>query len=220
MFTQNFRTFDHLPNDEVLTALLGPRELTNSLEVIDHDHELIIRPRLIPLRFAVPWILLVGCVITALIWFVPATRATFDRNHAVLFTVMMWAMAIPALIGMLAWFNFTFRAHGDYCRIDQRARTLRARFARESIARDEIVFIVDLERFYVRHGVWDAIRQVSALRQTSGGTYEQYPLATQTEKPIFGPDYAALIATALDVPLRRIKSSKAESKAISDHSDD
>ncbi len=220
MFTENFRTFDHEPEDAELVTLLGPHVLTTALQVIDNPNELIIRPRMIPMWFAVPWVLLIAGVITALIWFVPATRATMDHSTAVLVTVTLWAMILPALFAIFAWINKTFRQQGNYCRVDKRNRTLTARFVDRPMTRDQILCIIDLERHYVSHGVWDSIRQASVLYQNGDGAIQQYPLATEIEGQLFAPDYGGRIATALDVPVRRIRLSKRESKAIGDHPDD
>jgi len=211
-------SFDHSPADAELVCLLGDGA-GGPLKMVEEAGILTVRPWLIPMKWAATWMIFVGVIASCMIaW--AYLKLDLDRLMAAFLLFMLvgtWAVGIPSFLGILLLLNRAFAKKGDYVRCDIQRRTLELCQVGRTLAAGEIVAFSEVLRWYRQSDVWDQTQQTGVLVRGQDGGVVMYPLFRELDIPIFGkPRRADRLAGIFQVPVRRIKLSKSESRALHD----
>ncbi|MGO8689858.1 MAG: hypothetical protein ACLQLG_09500 [Thermoguttaceae bacterium] len=209
--------FDGVPDDAHLVCLLGDPDC-GSVEAVEEADILTARPWLFPMKFVVPWTLFIGIVITCMLLFMPWLQHE-KPNYPLAFLVFMWVIVIPGTLWVLTALNRHFATKGDYFKVDMTRHTLELCPVGRTLKASEIITFVELTRFYRNTAGWNKTRQTGVLVRASSGRVELHPVVRELQEniPLLGRRaWADRLADMFQAPVRRVKLSKAESRALSD----
>ncbi len=211
--------FDGVPDDAHLVCLLGDPDC-GSVEAVEEAGVLIVRPWLFPMKFVAPWVIFTGIVITCLLFFMPRLRHEKpDYPVVAFFLVLVWLVCIPAFLGLLTFVNRYFARKGDFFKVDMARHTLELCRVGRTLKASEIITFVELTRFYRNTAGWNKRRQTGVLVRAPSDRVELYPVVGELQEniPLLGRRaWADRLAEMFQVPVRRVKLSKAESRALGD----
>ena len=200
-----------------LVCLLGDPDC-GSVEAVEEADILTARPWLFPMKFVVPWTLFIGIVITCMLLFMPWLQHE-KPNYPLAFLVFMWVIVIPGTLWVLTALNRHFATKGDYFKVDMTRHTLELCPVGRTLKASEIITFVELTRFYRNTAGWNKTRQTGVLVRASSGRVELHPVVRELQEniPLLGRRaWADRLADMFQAPVRRVKLSKAESRALSD----
>ena len=219
-FSLPLMTFDRDPDDSQLVWLLGDQECSGAVGV-EEAGVLTVRPRLLPMKVIVPWVIMTGIVITCMLCFLPLwqhKKLDFSWVRFWPFTLLMWLGCIPTLLIILTAVNSTFAKKGNYFKVDSQRRTLELCQAGRTLQADEIIALTVLVRWY-RCAGWDRTYQTGVLVRGADGQVEHYPLVRELGENTNlarATHWADRVASILNVPVRRIELDRQQSKALGD----
>ncbi len=207
--------FDRVPDDSQLVCLLGNGG-GGPVEAVEEAGLLTLRPKLIPMKYVIPWMILVMVGITCMVCFMLwVTNDRFSSGFFWLFLFSGWFVALPVTLAVFAAVNHSMAKYGDYFKVDMARRTLEVRQLGRTFKASEIFAITLLTRWR-----WsDIIHQTGVLVRTQDNRVELCRVVCQTGENIHisqRSKWADQLASIFQVPVRRIELSKSESRELND----
>ncbi len=208
--------FDHLPTDADLAWLLGDSDCMESVKIEETAERLIARPRLIPMKFVVPWLILTFTVIMAAPWWIPLFGGDFGGREKDFYVIFggYGLVVVPAMIVLFGHMHDRFAAKGDYFRLDKRTGRLELPAHGRTIAQDELIAITYVSR--LRPHIGNKVGGPARLLARPDGQFEHLGIFGELESVAFNRSAAERLADALGLPLRRVTLSRAASKTLND----
>ena len=209
--------FDDIPDDSQLVCLLGDPDCGPVMAVGDSDL-LIVRPRLVPMKFVIPWMVFVGVVITCMMFFMP--RPPIQPGEFWLMLFALWFLCLPGFLLLLLFLNRSFAKKGDCFKADTIQRTLELCPVGRTFKSSEIIALILLTRWY-QYGqtTWNKTHQTCVLVHAPDNKVALYLVVRELAEnvPIFkSSKWADRLANIFQTTVRRIELSKSESKALND----
>ncbi|MBI3412044.1 MAG: hypothetical protein HY040_27250 [Planctomycetes bacterium] len=208
--------FERDPEDVDLGSLLGEVDHPGNIVVVETPDILLARPGLIPMKFVLPWMLVIGAVITLMPWIAPQFGGRFEGPIAWLMLAVMWGLVIPAFLGILLLGNRHFAKKGDYFRADKLDPHLEIPRLGRTFGADQILAITELSRWFKHLGAWEWTRQIGILVRGSDCQVEQHPLVRVNEVEWWRRRLSDRIADIFQVPVRRIELKWGASRRLKD----
>jgi hypothetical protein len=214
-FSRPSMLFDGAADDSQLVCLLGDSDC-GPVKAVEEAGLLTASPRLVPMKFVVPWMLFTAVAITCMMCFF------FDGPRVFFWLLMgmLWLLALPTLLGLLALINRHMAKKGDHFRVDMTRRTLELCRIGRTLKASEIIAITLLTRWYRGGGgQWSKTHQTGVLLRTPDGRAELCPVVRELGEntPSFRKStWADRLAAIFQVPVRRIELNKSESRALND----
>lgn len=218
-FTRGMVHFDGHPTEEELLVLMGPADYTTRVEVRETPSSLSARPGALPLRFIVPWMILVAGVITGMAWkFGPAGM---DRAVVYVMVGAIWLLVLPVFLVICVAINRHLEGVKDYFQIDLQQRTVALPALGVTLSAEAIEAVIVVERWYKvpQAPTWCWIKQVAALVRSAdaGGGFDYYPLLEdRVMKRAFQKAVEVRVGEALGRPVRVIRRGRRESGLLGD----
>lgn len=218
------RCFDHDPADSELTCLLdAPRCLgMSNFRIVEAGGILRVVPEQWPTTWIVATTLPVAVLFTAVPIFLEFGSSSGSSLFDMLFAVFLWAwfafiwlvlMPLVAVVPIVV--NHYKRKADDFLRVDMTRRVLELCRADRTLRSTEILAFTEVSRFLRldrRGGEWLGNLQTGVLVRTANGGTELLALADGMRRQRL----ADRLASVFQVPVRRIKLSKSESRALND----
>ena len=219
-FSQSSMTFDHVPADAELTALLGDGR-GGPIVAVETDGLLTVRLMQLRMKYIVPWMIFTMAAITGMTYYMEHGKLD---GLVVAILLMGWLIALPAFLAISAFLSRSIAKAGDYFKVDLSRRTLELCRAGRTVQGSEILAIVLLSRWYRMNyidgkGPWLRIFQTGILFRAPGDRVDVYPLLYETTEntPAYKRSkWADRLTSIFPAPLRRIELSKSESQALND----
>jgi hypothetical protein len=214
-FSRSSMIFDRVPDDSQLVCLLGNGG-GGPVEAVEEAGSLTLRPKLIPMKYLAPWMILVMVGITCLICFM--LWGADDRLSSFFFWFFLlfgWFVALPGTLAVLASVNHSMAKHGDYFKVDMAHRTLEVRRLGRTFQASEIIAVTLLTRW----GWSDIIYQTGVLVRTQDNRVELCRVVCQTGENVHSSQksrWADRLASIFQVPVRSVELSRSESRALND----
>jgi hypothetical protein len=219
VFSSASLSFDRAPDDSELTGLLGDPDC-GPIKHVETDGIITVSPRLVPMKFVVPWMLFVGIVITCMIIFMPLIENKKPDLSPLALGLMsvLWLGAIPGVLGLLFLLNSAFAKKGDYFKVDTTRRTLELCQPGLTFKFDQIAAVIELSRWYRRcGGILEYTLQTSVLIRKPDGQFDLFPVLREIDVPVFGKaKWADRLAAIFQSPVRRINLTRSESRQLND----
>jgi hypothetical protein len=218
-FTRGMMHFDGHPTEEELLVLLGPPDYTTHVEIRETPGSLSARPGALPLRFIVPWMILVAGIITGMVWkFGPA-----EMDRAVVYGMVgaIWLLVLPVFLVICVAINRHLAGVKDYFQIDLQRRTVALPALGVTLSAEAIEALIVVERWYKvpQESGWCWIKQVAALVRSAdaGGGFDYYALLEdRVMKRPFQKAVEVRVGEALGRPVRVIRRGRRESRMLGD----
>ncbi len=216
-FSADVIVFDHDPADAELVALLGDSDHSSRIQFNETPRMLTARYGTIPMKFVVPWMVLVVGAATVIPLFVKSTREPFYYGMIAL----AWLVILPTMFGIVTFINGIIDAKPDLFRIDKVVLMLEVPQSGLRVGRGGILAFVDLKRWH-RHLEGTApVRQAGVLVRAdavggAAGEVQYHPVLRVTATPLFRQPTADRLADLFGAPVRRVKLSMGESRRLRD----
>jgi hypothetical protein len=212
-FSLNRQSFDHEPVDAQLVALLGPFEFVDPIKIEDTAASLTASAGSIPMKFAVPFMLLFVSGITAARWYFPK----FDLPWFIIGIV--WFAILPTFFAILVFINRTLTKMGVFFRADKLHRTLTLPSINVTLAAKQIVAFTQVDRWYKGNTAFGLswIRMTAVLTRREDGGFDYFPLTRETSRRVFQELLVDRLGQIFNVPVRKIVLTRLESKSLQDH---
>lgn len=215
---ESSKRFDHDPSDMELACLLqSPRGLVGTT-IVETDGLLRIRLASMP----VTWIMLSMILGAVLISGLMILISRSDHNRPPFFEVFFWGflafiwlLLVPFWCAVLFVVNHQIAAKDDSVRVDAVRRTLELCEAGSTLSAADLLAITEISRFYCDRGYsgkWLPKLQTGVLVRSGDAAVELHALIDGKTRP----PAAERLAGVLQLPVRRITLTKAESQALHD----
>jgi hypothetical protein len=208
--------FDQLPTDEQLLTNIGSSDYTGSfLVTVEKPGGLLtVRPRPIPVRAVMAWMVLLAAVFTAMLFFLDESDSYFGDTVKWVIVCLMWFAILPALGALLTFINRHMTGRGDYLRADARQGTLELPANDVTLTRQQIAAVVSVRRHINVDSEWESVAYTNILAHDGNGGYDYYPVLREPQS-IWGRKLAAdHLAAFLRLPLRQVKRGWRESRHL------
>jgi hypothetical protein len=208
--------FDRVPNDSELVCLLGDGDPSRPppytpIKFADTFESLTCTPRLVPLNWIMPLLVLFVAGLTCVLWLAVDVSA----HWLWLITAIIW-LDVPVTLAVFVWINQQLGRKGDHFRVDRSRRTLELCRIGRTINSREIVALTELTRYYKRGSEWVWTQQTGVLVRLPDDRIELLPIVREDQWCSRPPHCADRLADFFGVPVRRIELDKSESKALAD----
>jgi hypothetical protein len=208
--------FDRVPNDSELVSLLGDGDPSRPppytpIKFTDTFESLICTPRLVPLNWVMPLLVLFVAGLTCALWLF----VEMPGHWRELVTVLIW-LDIPITWAVFTWVNQQLGRKGDHFRVDRSRRTLELCRIGRTINSREIVALTELIRYYKRGSEWVWTQQTGVLVRLPDDRIELLPIVREDQWRSRPPHCADRLAEVFGSPVRRIELDKSESQALAD----
>jgi len=221
-FSQLTLSFERMPDDAQLMCLLGD-PVCGPIRAVEESGSWTARPWQFPMRYVVPWMIFVALVITGFLCFGLWSEHQKQNFHFVVFfgvfLVLLWFLALPCLLGMLAFINRLLTKKGDFFRVDLTSRTLELCRLGRTVRASEIVAITLLTRWFCSAGSWSKTHQTGVLIRLKDGRIELCPLVRELGGNVRSSKrarWAERLAGIFQIPVRQIELSRSESRELKD----
>jgi hypothetical protein len=216
------KCFDHEPTDMELTCLLdAPRSLgMSNFEIVETFGAF----RVVPARMPAFWIMVSMILGAAFLTALPLILrfTVWSKENSLSLDVILgiwmagiWLIIIPLGAIVLAVVNRHLAEAGDFLRVDMTGRVLELCRAGRTVPSAEILAFTEVSRYFRydrRWGEWMGKRQTGVLVSAANGGAELIALMDGPSHP----PLADRLANIFKVPVRRIKLSRDESRALED----
>lgn len=213
IFAHSVISYDTIPGDDELVHLLGDADC-GPVSQVNQPDLLIVKPWLIPIK---P-LMLFGVVL-----FLVISVGLAIGTSGVLFwgmLVLLWLLVFPALFGLMAEINESFKKKGDFYRVDLQRRTLEICRAGQIVQAKQIIAFTFLSRWYRDHNGWTKTHQTGVLIQGSNGKIDHYPLVRELAENTVRSKvskWADQLVEVFSVPTRHVELNRSESAALNDY---
>lgn len=222
-FSRPSMCFDGIPEDSQLVCLLGDSDC-GPIKAVEEAGVLTVRPWLFPMKVITAWMILVAIAITCMMCF--GTSLLEHRREDFLSPIfwamllLLWVLALPGFLGVLALINRSFAKKGDYFKVDLARHTLELCRVSRTIKASEIIAITLLTRWYCNAGgVWQKTHQTGVLVRTEDNATQLYPVVRELGENVPSPrrsKWADRLANVFQVPIRQVEVSRPESRVLND----
>jgi hypothetical protein len=207
-------SFDHDPSDGELTCLLEGASAPVGLKIVEADGILRIRPGLIPATGIMLSMILGGVLLTGVMILLYRTNPAFFEIAFWAGLAFTWLFLIPFWWIVLLVINRWIADKDDLLRVDPQRRTLELCQPGRTLRAAEILAFTDVFRYYRRDrgGELCGKSQTGVLLRGQNSRAELLALVDGSTRPPLADRLAGIFQT----PVRRIKLSKSESRALND----
>jgi hypothetical protein len=206
--------FDDEPNDHQVSVLLGSPG-GGDVVLKETNGVLSAKPRPIPMKFIVPWMIFIAVVITAMPWIVRLFGKRISGPEFWVIIPVIWLFVLPTFLGILHTVNKHFAAEMDYFRLHRHRQTLDLPHSGVELEAGRIEYLTEVKRWYSNGSGWSHIVQINVLARRDGGGFDLFPVV-RAPNAIFSRSTADQLARLLNTKVRRVKLSMRQSRALCD----
>lgn len=209
--------FDARPTDEQLLALLGPPEYISLLQV-DEDaarQTIRVRPGRLPMRWIMPWMVLVAAGITAAIWIgVGGGIAGTGRIAIWAMVAFIWLGVLPVMFGIFFAINSHFGKEPDYFEADFIHGSLTLPRAGVTLTASQIDCFTAVKRWCLSNGQWQYVCQTGILACREASGFDHYLVFSDRAKRRNQWQTVDRLAEGFKKLVRRVTLTRSQSKLL------
>lgn len=209
--------FDSRPTDEQLLALLGPPEYISLLQV-DEDaarQTIRVRPGRLPVRWIMPWMVLVAAGITAAMW-IGVGRDIAGNGRIAIWAMVafIWLGVLPVMFGIFFAINSHFDKEPDYFEADFLHDSLSLPRAGVTVTASQIDCFTAVERWCLSNGQWQYVCQTGILARRQPSGFDHYLVFSDRAKRRNQWQMVDRLAEGFKKPVRRVTRTRSQSKLL------